>query len=53
MVTKKPYRKPEITQIKLVPEETMLSGCKQVSGAGGKTERCFPVTGACKIDSGS
>lgn len=53
MSKKKLYRKPEITQVKLVPEETMLSGCKQVGGAGGKSERCPPVAVSCKTDNGS
>lgn len=33
-VKKKPYTKPEITQIALRPEEAVLGGCK-VAGAGG------------------
>ena len=28
---RKTYRKPEITQVKLVPEEAVLGGCKSTS----------------------
>ncbi|MBU2063263.1 MAG: hypothetical protein KKF93_02590 [Candidatus Omnitrophica bacterium] len=53
MEKKKAYRKPDISEIKLVPEETLLSGCKQVSGAGGKTNKCPPLGSGCKSDNGS
>ena len=30
MVKKKTYRKPQINQVSLVPEEAVLSGCKAI-----------------------
>ena len=32
---RKPYRKPVIQQVKLVPEEAVLGGCKTASAGGG------------------
>ena len=41
---RKPYRKPRIEQVKLVPEEAVLSACKTLSGGGENT------TGNCMFD---
>lgn len=32
--TRKPYRKPQIEQVRLVPEEAVLGWCKTGSGGG-------------------
>ena len=49
MAKKKNYQKPEINQVKLVPEEAVLLGCKRADGIGGKTDKC--TTGnACKSE---
>lgn len=32
MVKRKPYQKPEIKQVDLVPEEAVLTGCKTQTG---------------------
>lgn len=53
MKEKKPYQKPTMAKVNLVPEEAVLIGCKQATGAGGKNERCYPVSGGCKTTSGS
>jgi hypothetical protein len=39
---KKPYRKPELTQVALRPDEAVLGACK-ISGASG------PAAGTCGI----
>ena len=31
---KRPYSKPEITQVRLLPEEAVLGGCKTPGGGG-------------------
>jgi hypothetical protein len=51
METRKPYEKPKLNQVKLVPQETMLSGCKTPSGAGGRNSACTGT--ACKKTTGS
>lgn len=53
MKTKKPYSKPKIGQVKLVPGEAVLTGCKTTSGVGGKADKCYPVSAGCKTTSGS
>ena len=53
MKKRKPYRKPRLERVRLLPEETMLSGCKLDTGAGGKNEKCPPITGGCKDISGT
>jgi len=31
---RKPYRKPEVKRVRLVPEEAVLGGCKNVGTSG-------------------
>jgi hypothetical protein len=39
--TRKPYKKPEIVQVKLTVEEAVLQACKtRTSEASGKNKRC-------------
>ena len=38
MVKRKTYRKPQINQVKLVPEEAILAGCKAI-GTGSSASR--------------
>ncbi len=48
MSKKKTYRKPAIKQVKLVPEEAMIQGCK--TGANGpKSVKCTSG-GGCSAD---
>lgn len=51
MAKKKLYRKPEIKQVKLVPEEAVLSGCKVYKGGanGSGTNRCVTAGMSCSI----
>lgn len=37
---KKLYQKPEIQEVKLVPEEAVLTACKTTSGRGTTTRSC-------------
>lgn len=47
MDKKRSYQKPEIKEIKLVPEEAVLAGCKiTFTGAGGGT-KCIEGAGGC------
>ena len=42
-IQKKPYIKPEITEIELRPEEAVLGSCKTAASAGPGAGRCnFP-----------
>ena len=42
-IQKKPYEKPEITEIELRPEEAVLGSCKTSASAGPGSGRCnFP-----------
>jgi hypothetical protein len=48
---RKPYRKPQVEQVEVVPEEAVLGGCK-VPGVFGGTdpiyvEDCLAETGPC------
>ena len=46
---KKPYRRPQISRVRLVPEEATLQFCKDASGGplGSGANKCFS-TGVCK-----
>jgi hypothetical protein len=44
---RKPYKKPEVKQVRLKPEEAVLGGCK-VGTFGGPVMTCFNVT-ACSV----
>lgn len=37
---KKPYQKPRLEEVKLVPEEAVLAFCKTASGLGTTTRTC-------------
>ena len=37
---KRPYRKPQIEEVKLIPEEAVLTNCKTASGRGSTTRAC-------------
>lgn len=44
---KKPYRRPQISRVRLVPEEATLQNCKEAGGATGLgANKC--LTGGCK-----
>lgn len=42
---KKIYSKPQLKQVKLLPEEAVLSNCKAVAGSGG-AKKCNCATGS-------
>jgi hypothetical protein len=44
--TRKPYCKPEIERVKLVPEEAVLGGCKTLANGGG----IGLVSGSCQLE---
>ncbi len=44
---RKTYRKPEIAQVRLVPEEAVLAGCKTPTIVGPEFSG-YCATGACK-----
>ena len=37
---KKPYKKPQLQEVKLVPEEAVLTACKTANGLAGGTRTC-------------
>lgn len=37
---KKPYQKPKLTKVKLMPEEEVLQTCKRTTSTPGPTSRC-------------
>ena len=37
---RKPYHKPEIERVRLVPEEAVLGGCKMTGGDAGPGSTC-------------
>ena len=39
--TKKPYKKPSLTKVKLVPEEAVLGVCKNETAAGPQQTQCL------------
>ena len=44
---KKPYRMPQISRVRLVPEEATLQNCKEPAGATGVgSNKC--LSGGCK-----
>jgi len=44
---KKPYRRPQISRVRLVPEEATLQNCKEAGGATGfGANSC--LSGGCK-----
>jgi hypothetical protein len=44
---KKPYGRPQISRVRLVPEEATLQNCKEAGGATGLgANKC--LTGGCK-----
>lgn len=46
MIKRKPYQKPEIKQVDLVPEEAVLSACKLDTGIGtGPAPNCYKNPG--------
>lgn len=52
MVKRKAYGKPQINQVKLVPEDAVLAGCKLSGVATGSSNknagRCNTATQACQ-----
>lgn len=52
MAKRKPYQKPQISKIKLVPEEAVLTACK-VAAIGAPTnhsgQRDCKETGTCQL----
>ncbi|NLF13098.1 MAG: hypothetical protein GX597_15030 [Anaerolineaceae bacterium] len=53
MSKRKPYVKPEMERIQLVPEEAVLGGCKTTSGGGIGTDfpsgNCVTATPYCVL----
>lgn len=49
---KRCYKKPEVSKVKLTPEEAVLSGCK-ITGAGGKPQAPGRCSGVCVSNIGS
>lgn len=50
--TRRPYRKPQLEKVGLVPEEAVLSACKVAQGPGPGTGRCNrPMPGCYTIGS--
>lgn len=48
---KKPYRKPELIQVPLRPEEAVLAACKTVSGGlPGATTPCHLTPSPCNTN---
>jgi hypothetical protein len=43
---KKPYIKPEVTQVQLKPEEAVLGFCKVSTGSGGPAATCNTCFGS-------
>lgn len=51
---KRPYRKPEVFEVKLTPEEAVLTVCKTASGSGApKGATNLKCTGGCANAIGS
>ncbi len=46
---KKTYRKPAIKQVKLVPEEAMIQGCKLGLASGARTSKCNETKAGCTL----
>ncbi len=46
--TRKPYHKPQLTQVKLIPEEAALTNCKVVgsNGPNSGSNDCYRGSGA-------
>jgi len=42
---KRPYKKPEVFEVKLTPEDAVLSGCKGSSGTAQKRDPPYKCTG--------
>ena len=40
---KKPYQKPKLTKVKLLPEEEVLKTCKRTTASLGPTSRCRAI----------
>lgn len=50
MSKRKPYVKPEMERIQLVPEEAVLGGCKSISGAEGIGQTGNCMTSSCIVN---
>lgn len=53
IVTRKPYQKPKMEQVRLVPEQAVLSICKNAISAGPSSNDCTDVGGTPCVDIGS
>lgn len=47
MVKKKTYRKPQIKQVKLVPEEAVLTNCKTTGTGQNRNNDCSNPSQSC------
>ena len=50
---KRPYKKPEVFEVKLTPEDAVLSGCKGETGATPKANAPYKCVGSCASAVGS
>ncbi|HAM50459.1 MAG TPA: hypothetical protein DCP92_07080 [Nitrospiraceae bacterium] len=50
---KRPYKKPQIEEIRLIADEVVLVGCKVTQGAGGPIGKCNAHPSSCLSSLGS
>lgn len=50
--SRKPYKRPQVSKVRLIPEEAVLSGCK-TGGTTGKPQAPGRCAGACVSAIGS
>lgn len=50
---KRSYQKPQIKEVKLVPEEAVLLNCKAVTGANRAAPKCRSVSACTNLAAGS
>ncbi len=53
MQIRKSYQKPKLNQVRLIPEEAVLTACKNLGGPGGKGNKCPNLSSGCKTTAGS
>ena len=50
---KRPYKKPQVFEVKLTPEEAVLTGCKGDTGGAPKKSIPYKCVSACASTIGS
>ena len=53
MVKRKCYNKPRLQKVKFMPEEVLLTACKNASTTTTKNSMCPPGNNACQKTEGS